>query len=86
MPPTGERLGLPAAGKCLLCHQNMAKTTAALRLLVQTPKDAVPFKVTSHRLPDFVTFSHATHAGAGVACPAATQARTRTTFPSRAPC
>jgi hypothetical protein len=65
---TGEHLGLPAAGKCLFCHQNMARTTPALRLLVRTPKDAVPFKVTWHRLPDFVTFSHATHAGAGVAC------------------
>ena len=65
---TGERLSLPVAGKCLLCHQNMTKTTPALRLLVQTPKDAVPFKVAYHRLPDFVSFSHATHAGARVAC------------------
>ena len=65
---SGERMSLPPAAKCLFCHQNLPKTTPELRLLTQTPKDTVPFKVTRHRLPDFVTFSHATHAGAGVTC------------------
>jgi len=61
-------MGLPAAVKCLLCHQSMASTPPAVRLLSQLPKNQVPFKVMYHRLPDFVFFSHATHAGAKIGC------------------
>jgi cytochrome c7-like protein/class III cytochrome C family protein len=64
----GERERLPSAGKCFLCHRNMAKSTPALRRLSSTPKEAVPFQVTYHRLPDFVSFNHATHTGARIAC------------------
>ncbi|MDQ6666177.1 MAG: cytochrome c family protein [Acidobacteriota bacterium] len=51
---TGDRAGFPAVDQCKVCHVDMASR--------EIPSQRV------YELPDFVFFSHATHANAEVEC------------------
>jgi Cytochrome c7 and related cytochrome c len=66
----GARAGMPAAGKCLECHQAMAETTPVLKRLRQLPPTAYPFHAQYDNLPDYVIFSHVRHARAKIRCEA----------------
>ena len=63
-----ERAGFPAVSQCMLCHQTMPRTAPLLQRLADLPKDATPFKVQHHKIPDFVFFSHARHNQAKIEC------------------
>ena len=59
---TGERAGFPTASRCMVCHQEVAKDSDAIRRLAALAKDTVivPEKPL-YKLADFVFFSHARH-------------------------
>ena len=66
---SAERAGFPAAAKCMLCHREILKESAAIQALAALPKDAKPFpQVRVYRLADFVVFSHAKHNAARIDC------------------
>ncbi len=66
---SAERAGFPAAAKCMLCHREIRKGSAAIQPLAALPKDAKPFPQTRvYRLADFVFFSHAKHRAARIDC------------------
>jgi len=62
------RAGMPAAGRCLLCHKSMPASSTALKRLVRLPAAARPFKAEYDNLPDYVRFSHAKHARGKTGC------------------
>lgn len=63
-PDPGERMSIPAAEKCMVCHATVKKESAAIQKLAeyQKNKEAIPWKRV-YNLPDFVYFSHKTHSG-----------------------
>lgn len=62
------RAGLPGRGDCMLCHETIAADRDDVRLLAAWPADRrIPWERV-YRVPDFVFFSHAEHAAAGIAC------------------
>lgn len=66
---SAEKAGLPTPGKCMACHATIAAGTpsiAKLRSFSISGQD-IPW-VRVYSVPDFVVFSHATHAGSKVAC------------------
>jgi formate-dependent nitrite reductase cytochrome c552 subunit len=64
-----ERAGLPAADQCMLCHASIRKDSPAVQSVAKFAADKKPIPwVRVYRLPDFVFFSHATHAKTGVEC------------------
>jgi hypothetical protein len=66
---TAERVGFPAAAKCMLCHRTIQRDSAAIQPLVALPKDAKPFpQKRVYQVADFVFFSHAKHKAAQIEC------------------
>ena len=68
---TGTRAGFPDAGKCMMCHVQIAKDSESIKKLAALTKTTriVPAKPV-YKLPEFVFFSHATHKAGGVDCAA----------------
>lgn len=63
-----ERAGLPDRDHCMLCHQAVAREHSAVREMAAMPTGSkIPWERV-YRVPDFVFFSHAEHARAGVDC------------------
>jgi hypothetical protein len=62
------RAGMPAAGRCLLCHKTMPQTSPVLKRLGKLAEEARPFHAEYDNLPDYVIFSHARHARAKLGC------------------
>lgn len=63
-----ERAGLPDRDRCMLCHGTVAADRPAVKRLAAFPEGSrIPW-VRAYRVPDFVFFSHAEHAAAGLAC------------------
>ena len=65
-----SRAGMPAAGRCLECHQAMPETTPVLKALRKLSAGQRPFQAQYDNLPDYVIFSHAKHARGKVECAA----------------
>jgi hypothetical protein len=66
-----ERAGFPGASVCLECHSAIDGKSAALEAVRTMARDAKPFPAHPvYTLPDFVSFSHATHGAASVKCDA----------------
>ena len=63
-----ERAGLPDREDCMLCHQSIAADRPAVRLLAELPAGRRIRWERAYRVPDFVFFSHARHAAAGIDC------------------
>lgn len=65
----GIRAGLPEAARCMLCHRAVQSGSPAIATLRQHAAASRPVPwVRVYQLPDFVSFSHAKHAQAKVAC------------------
>ncbi len=65
---TKDRAGLPQRGQCMLCHATLATEHEEVRKLAALPADAsIPWRRV-YRVPDFVFFSHRSHAAGGVRC------------------
>jgi len=62
------RAGMPAAGRCLLCHKTMPQTSPVLKRLGKLAEEARPFHAEYDNLPDYVIFSHARHARTKLGC------------------
>ena len=59
---TGERAGFPAASKCMVCHQEVAKNAEPIQRLAALPKETtIASEKPVYKLADFVFFSHARH-------------------------
>ena len=65
---TGERAGLPDRDLCMLCHQSIAADHGKIRQVAALPAGSRIDWVRAYRVPDFVFFSHAEHASAGIEC------------------
>jgi len=64
-----EAAGLPSAQKCIFCHVSIRTDSPSIRQIAAAAKSGEPIHwVRVYRLPDFVFFSHASHARAGVDC------------------
>ena len=68
-PDPGEIMGIPAAAKCMACHQTVKTDSSHIQKLAAFAKDdkAVPW-VRIYQIPGYVFFSHRTHTTAGFAC------------------
>lgn len=63
-----ERAGLPQREQCMLCHAAIAADRAEVRKLAALPAEAkIPWRRV-YRVPDFVFFSHRSHAAASIGC------------------
>ena len=63
-----ERAGLPDRDDCMLCHQAIAAERPAVQSLASLPAGSKIRWVRAYRVPDFVFFSHSSHAEARIAC------------------
>jgi class III cytochrome C family protein/cytochrome c7-like protein len=62
MPEPGEKAGLPATAKCMACHVEVKKESAAIQQLAAFHKkqEPIPWKRV-YRVPEYVAFSHKAH-------------------------
>src|SRR5262249_48891503 len=62
MPDPGEMMGIPAAAKCMTCHQSVKKASPAIQKLAGfvERKELVPW-VRVYQIPAYVVFSHKNH-------------------------
>ena len=68
---TEERAGVPGVDLCMQCHNQVKKDSPAIQKLAAYQNDNQPVPwARVYRLPDFAVFSHATHVGAKIGCPA----------------
>lgn len=63
-----ERAGLPNRDQCMLCHQAVAVDSPAVRAMAELPVGSRIHWVRAYRVPDFVFFSHSSHAKAEIGC------------------
>ena len=63
-----SRAGLPAAGRCLVCHKAMTLRSPTIQRLLKLPAKARPFQAQYDNLPEYVIFSHARHARGKIGC------------------
>jgi hypothetical protein len=62
MPDPGEMMGIPAAAKCMTCHQSVKPDSPAIQTLAAHARDNRPIKwVRVYQIPSFVEFSHKAH-------------------------
>src|SRR5260370_7261600 len=68
-PRPGEMMGIPAASKCMTCHQTVRKDSPAIQKLAAfaARQEPVPW-VRVYQIPSFVFFSHKWHLAAGAKC------------------
>lgn len=66
---TGVKATFPAEQKCMVCHRSVKTDSEAIKQLAAIAPDSrvVPEKPL-YKLPEFVYFSHARHAGAKIEC------------------
>ncbi len=69
MPDPGESMGIPAASKCMACHQSIKKESPAIKEIASYAgqKKAIPW-VRVYQIPSYVVFSHKDHLAAGAKC------------------
>lgn len=69
MPDPGERMGIPAASKCMTCHQSVKAESPEIQKLKTfiDQKRAVPW-VRVYQIPSYVAFSHQAHLETGAKC------------------
>lgn len=69
MPDPGEIMGIPAASKCMACHQSVKKDSPAIQKLAAFAKEnrEIPW-VRVYQIPSYVVFSHKEHLDAGAKC------------------
>jgi hypothetical protein len=69
MPDPGEMMGIPAAAKCMTCHQSVKNDSPAVQKLAgfAARKEPVPW-VRVYQIPGYVFFSHKNHLETGASC------------------
>jgi hypothetical protein len=69
MPEPGEMMTIPAAAKCMTCHQSVKTEAESIRKLAAfaAEKKDVPW-VRVYQIPGYVFFSHKAHLESGAAC------------------
>ena len=69
MPDPGEMMGIPAAAKCMTCHQAVKKDSPPIQKLAAfaARKEPVPW-VRVYQIPGYVFFSHKNHLDTGATC------------------
>ena len=69
MPDPGEMMGIPAAAKCMTCHQAVKKDSPEIQKLAAfaARKEPVPW-VRVYQIPGYVFFSHKNHLDTGATC------------------
>jgi hypothetical protein len=69
MPDPGESMGIPAATKCMACHQTVKADSEAIQKLAAYAKDKRPVPwVRVYQIPSYVAFSHKIHLETGATC------------------
>jgi hypothetical protein len=69
MPDPGEMMGIPAAAKCMTCHQSVKSDSPAIQTLAAYARDDRPIKwIRVYRIPSYVDFSHKAHLAKEAAC------------------
>jgi hypothetical protein len=70
MAEPGDFAGLPSTAKCMTCHGEIKKDSAAIRKLAEFHRDNKPVPwARVYRIPDYVFFSHKEHVvSAKVSC------------------
>jgi hypothetical protein len=69
MPDPGDAMGIPAASKCMTCHQTVKKDSPAIQKLAGFARDKQPIPwVRVYKVADFVFFSHQVHLKASAQC------------------
>ncbi len=69
MPDPGEIMGIPAASKCMTCHQAVKKDSPAIQKLAAFAREnrEIPW-VRVYQIPSYVVFSHKEHLDTGAKC------------------
>lgn len=69
MPDPGEMMGIPAASKCMSCHQSIKKDSPSIQKLAgfAGQNRLVPW-VRVYQIPSYVSFSHKAHLESGATC------------------
>jgi hypothetical protein len=69
MPDPGEMMGIPAAAKCMTCHQSVKKDSPPIQKLAAfaARNEPVPW-VRVYQIPAYVFFSHKNHLDTGATC------------------
>ena len=65
----GETMGIPAAAKCMMCHQTVktdAEPIQKLKTFFETKRE-IPW-VRVYQIPSYVFFSHRAHTETGTTC------------------
>ena len=65
---TAARAGLPQREQCMLCHAAIAADREEIRKLAALPAAETIRWRRLYRVPDFVFFSHRSHAAGGASC------------------
>ena len=66
---TGEQAGFPETGKCMACHVAIKRESPHIKVLAaaRNARQRIPW-VRVYKVPDFVFFSHLSHAKAKLSC------------------
>ena len=69
MPDPGEMTGIPAAAKCMVCHESVKKDSPPIQKLAAfaARNEPVPW-VRIYQIPGYVFFSHKNHLETGANC------------------
>jgi hypothetical protein len=69
MPDPGESMGIPAASKCMTCHQTIKKESSAIQQVAAFAAEKRPIPwVRVYQMPSYVIFSHKDHLESGATC------------------
>ena len=69
MPDPREMMGIPAASKCMSCHQSVKKDSQAIQKLASYAAQNRPVPwVRVYQIPSYVSFSHEAHLEGGAVC------------------
>ncbi len=69
MPDPGEMMGVPAASKCMTCHQSVKKDSPAIQKLASFARENQPIPwIRVYQIPSYVDFSHKAHLDSGAKC------------------
>ena len=69
MPDPGEMMGIPAAVKCMTCHESVKKDSPAIQKLAAYARDKrSPPWARVYQIPSYVLFSHKAHLESGATC------------------
>lgn len=66
---SAEKATLPEEQRCMVCHTAVKADSDLIRQLAEIPKDSrIAPEKPLYKLPEYVYFSHARHAGAKIEC------------------